>query len=476
MSTKKLQLSLKNSFIHLFELGGYKFLFDVPTSVALKLDNIAYDFINNLRRKSYTQTTKTLSENYSAPNIESTLKEFNTLRKFGLFSDFKFQEPKLTIENIQSYKPNHFVLMISQKCNLQCKYCFGEGGNYGEGDTLMPIDIAFKAVDLIVENSLGKMLGLTFFGGEPLLNFPSIVETVQYAKNRAEKKRKIFQFSITTNGTLLTKKIIDFFRKEKFNILLSFDGPKEVHDSMRIHKNGQGSFYTVYRNATRLIKSDLDFAVRATLTHNCVSLIKLSKFFTNEHFPRIHIHTVSPIAFNNSAKEFQLNSKDYDILLEEYEELALRLIDKYKDGKSIMFDPFRIWVDLLKNNIKKLYACGVCRGMSAISADGLIYPCHRFVGMRNYIIGDLDNGINSPRVYEIFKRYYETREICNSCWVKFLCAGGCMYDWAKKDGSFIKEEDENCRLTRKIISLSILLSTFLIDKSLNRETVEHYLA
>jgi uncharacterized protein len=148
-------------------------------------------------------------------------------------------------------------------------------------------------------------------------------------------------------------------------------------------------------------------------------------------------------------------------LRQEYEQLAVEIIERYKERKRVVFNPFRNYLDLLENNGKRFFSCGVCRGMLAVSADGYIYPCHRFVGRDNFVIGDLDHWINAEKVRGIFQRFDKARTACDSCWALFLCAKGCMYDWANEDGSFIEKEDDNCMITKRIIELSIFIYSAL---------------
>ncbi|OYP01370.1 (4Fe-4S)-binding protein, partial [Lachnotalea glycerini] len=114
-------------------------------------------------------------------------------------------------------------LEVVNKCNLNCSYCYlGEKKN-----TSMSIDTAKKAIEIAVhevQKQYDKTLVIYFIGGEPLIAFNVIYEIVAYTKSRCMEMNLKYMFSITTNGTLLTKKIIDFFIKDKFEIKLSLDG------------------------------------------------------------------------------------------------------------------------------------------------------------------------------------------------------------------------------------------------------------
>lgn len=465
------QKPIKNLFVHLFEMKGAYYLLDVPTSALLRLDKAAYHLIKSISDNSLRSLPAKSPENNIAPEIEAAISEYQILKKHGLFSNFRPIQRELTVEQFSNYKPHHFVLIVSQKCNLQCKYCYAQGGNFGGKESFMPQEVADEAVSFLIRNSNKQECGLTFFGGEPLLNFDLISRTVQYAKKKSAEQGKRFRFSITTNGTLLTDKIIAFLKKESFEVLISIDGPKNVHDAWRVFPNGKGSFDAVQKGTLKLIEDPgFHFSARATLTHNCISLRKLSDFFDEERFSRAMACPVSPKRAGGERDDYCLSPRDFKKLLDEYERLAFSIIHKYQKGKPVVLNPFKEYMKLLQGRVRRRFSCGVGRGMLTISAQGDIYPCQRFVGVENFVIGNLDHGIDSQRVFDIFCNFEATRRSCNSCWATFLCAKGCMNDWANTDGSFVEHRDEGCELIKKIIELSIFIFATIKDDSFKHKS------
>ena len=124
----------------------------------------------------------------------------------------------------------------------------------------MNYEIAKEGIEYIFKIIKGrnkKEFALSFYGGEPLLNFENIKRIVDFSK-------KLFNgwkltFSITTNGTLINNEIIDFLISNDFQILISIDGPKAIHDAKRIFPNGKGSFELIMNNLEKILKKDKQF-------------------------------------------------------------------------------------------------------------------------------------------------------------------------------------------------------------------------
>jgi uncharacterized protein len=133
--------------------------------------------------------------------------------------------------------------MISQTCNLRCSYCYGDKGKFGSEGACMTKEVAEKAIRFLVEKSKiinSQYFLITFFGGEPLLNFELIKFVIEF--NKTEYPDKEFTYTFTTNGTLFTHEIIDYIKSNNVSILISIDGDKKIHDSSRVFEDGKGSF------------------------------------------------------------------------------------------------------------------------------------------------------------------------------------------------------------------------------------------
>ena len=134
-------------------------------------------------------------------------------------------------------------LHIAHDCNLACKYCFAEEGEYHRRRALMSFEVGKKALDFLIANSGNRRnLEVDFFGGEPLMIGRLVKDMVAYGREQEKIHNKHFRFTVTTNGVLLNDEIQEFVNKEMDNVVLSLDGRKKINDQMRPFRNGAGSY------------------------------------------------------------------------------------------------------------------------------------------------------------------------------------------------------------------------------------------
>ena len=158
------------------------------------------------------------------------------------------------------------MLNVTDDCNLQCRYCFVE-----QHPHYMTLETAKKAADFLYKNYIKKQklqiknnrCSIYFFGGEPMLCYNSIIEPlVEYCHQYYPE----ITFGMTTNGTLLDKKKINFLKKNNFNLLLSIDGDKETQNYNRPCRNcNQSSFDLIEKNIPYLLKNFPNLCFRSTI-------------------------------------------------------------------------------------------------------------------------------------------------------------------------------------------------------------------
>ena len=160
-------------------------------------------------------------------------------------------------------------LHIAHDCNLACRYCFAEEGEYHGRRALMSYEVGKKALDFLIANSGSREhLEVDFFGGEPLLNWDVVKRLVEYGRSQEEAHHKKFRFTLTTNGVLLNDEIMDFCNREMSNVVLSLDGRKDVNDKMRPFRNGSGSYDLIVPKFRKFAESrgQMNYYVRGTFT------------------------------------------------------------------------------------------------------------------------------------------------------------------------------------------------------------------
>jgi len=182
-------------------------------------------------------------------------------------------------------------LSITTDCVLRCDYCFVDKS---QKPSFMSFETAKKSIEFFL-NSKGREKILKIYGGEPLLNFELVKKITPYAKILAKKRKKNLTLSLCTNAILLTPEIIDFFKNNKFQLAISFDGQKRTHDRFRKFANGKGSFEKVKENLKYLLKiiDKKDIAANmAVVPSEVENMFKNFKYILKIGFETLNIEPV----------------------------------------------------------------------------------------------------------------------------------------------------------------------------------------
>ncbi len=318
----------------------------------------------------------------------------------------------------------HLICNVSHSCNLTCRYCYADNGRYGGDATFIDEETARRYVDFLLEKS-GKSdrVFMTFFGGEPLLNFPVIESTVNYGLRRASECGKTIAFDLTTNATLLDDKKIRFLNDNRILVTVSIDGPREVHDYTRIRADGTGTYETVIRNVLPFLKSR-PVPARVTLTRKSLKVKEIIDHLLGIGFFEVGI---SPV---DVTEEDDLGLRDEEMatLSAEFARAADNYLDMAIRGEYYGFTNVTNLLKQLHEGISKAYPCGAGMRLYAGDPDGQLYMCHRLVGRSAYSIGDLETGIDTEKQVEFLRSVSVfNKSPCRDCWIRYICSGGCYY-------------------------------------------------
>lgn len=472
--------------IHKYYLSGMYILLDVDSGAVHVVDKIIFDILDFINLPLAEQCEKNILNNknlqqYNQQDLIDAYNEIYELYKSGqLFSSNNYEK----FANGQFNMPvKAMCLHVAHDCNLRCRYCFASTGNFGHERNLMPLDVAKKAVDFLISHSDGrKNLEMDFFGGEPLMNFDVVKETVKYAREQEKIYNKNFRFTITTNGVLLDDDKIDFINKEMSNVVLSLDGRKTVNDYMRPTISGQGSYDVIVPKFQKLVKERNyeNYYIRGTFTKNNLDFINDIKHFSDLGFDQLSLEPVVTEACNSYA----IDDNDMSKIFDEYEKLAnemmRRMVNKQKiinQGGSVEdihihdkpFNFFHFMIDLDQGPcvMKRLRGCGSGNEYIAVTPEGDIYPCHQFVGKTEWKMGSvLDNSFD----FDIKKTFAETniftKPDCRDCWAKFYCSGGCSANNLFYAGSLNKPYKLSCKMMKKRLECAIMIR--ILEKSLKQ--------
>jgi uncharacterized protein len=354
-------------------------------------------------------------------------------------------------------------LHIAHDCNLACKYCFAEEGEYHGRRALMSFEVGKKALDFLVANSGNRVqLEVDFFGGEPLMNWQVVKDLVAYGRSLEEPFHKKFRFTLTTNGVLLNDEILEFCNREMANLVLSIDGRKEIHDLMRPFRGGQGSYDMIVPKFEKAAKSrnQMNYYVRGTFTRHNLDFSKDVLHLVDLGFEQI---SVEPVVAEKT-EEYALREEDIPVLLEEYDRLAKELIRYGKEGKGFNFFHFMIDLEGGPCVAKRLSGCGSGTEYLAVTPWGDFYPCHQFVGREEFLMGNVDEGILRTDIRDSFKECnVYAKEKCKDCFAKFYCSGGCAANSYNFHGSITDTYEIGCELQRKRIECAIMIKAALAE-------------
>ena len=319
-------------------------------------------------------------------------------------------------------------LAVAQKCNLGCTYCYAQQGEFGGPSKNMSQQEADRAVDLLVLGAKpGARLNLAFLGGEPLVNRRVVQASTRRAHELALEHGVKLNFSITTNGTLLTEADADFFEEYGFAVTISLDGPREVHDALRPYRNGGGSFDAIMRRLSPLLARQKRMQVTARVT---VTPANLGLRSTLDEFVAAGFYSVgfSPmLASPGGAGEMQAG--DLETMLGEMIDCGREYERRVLAGERYPFANLDNALREIHRGTHRPYPCGAGAGYLGVSADGELSACHRFVGDEEGAMGSLANGIDRDRQAEwLATRHVHRQEPCRSCWARYLCGGGCHHE------------------------------------------------
>ena len=348
-------------------------------------------------------------------------------------------------------------LHVAHTCNLNCGYCFASQGKYNGDRAVMSFEVGKQALDFLVAHSGSRTnLEVDFFGGEPLMNWDVVKQLVAYARSIEKDAHKNFRFTLTTNGMLIDDDVIDFANREMSNVVLSLDGRKEIHDRCRVDYAGNGSWDRIVPKFQKLVEArgNQNYYMRGTFTHANPDFVKDIETMLDLGFTELSMEPVVCAPDDPAA----WTKEDLPIVLEQYELLAKKMIERKKAGKPFTF--YHYMIDLTGGPCiyKRISGCGSGTEYMAVTPWGDLYPCHQFVGDEKFRLGDIWNGVDNTAIQNEFRGCNAyTRPECADCWAKLYCSGGCAANAYHATGSIQGIYEYGCELFRKRMECAIMI-------------------
>jgi radical SAM protein with 4Fe4S-binding SPASM domain len=321
-------------------------------------------------------------------------------------------------------------LLLTERCNLQCEYCFAEAGSKRAD---MPLEIGRKAIDKLLDLPCERFI-LKLGGGEPFLRFGLIRELVEYVEKRIADREKPTGVLLesTTNGTVLTDEMVDFIKRYRIRFCVSLDGPKDIHDRMRPFPGGRGSYEETLKGIEKLKEHEVEFRVITVVArHNFDQARRIL-----DHLVSLGITLVrfNPMVKTGSGRsEWDRNG----IEPKEYFSFMGEVLEYLGENRCLSEDNLERMIRNLvvrtrdTNCMRSL--CGAGYTHITVDPEGDLHPCallrsstrHIRQGNINSIESLMTCYANDPVVKEMPRRVVRNIPGCRECVWRHFCEGGC---------------------------------------------------
>lgn len=464
-------------FIKLFCYLNQHFLYDVKKNDIVEL---SYDEYEYLFRSINSGT-------FSYDSIKSS--SYNRLSQLIDLGYMQNDYPDIIEHELTPYMQDYLTkrlqgitLQLTQNCNFRCRYCSFSGNGYFDrkhNGAMMSKDVAYKAIDFLKNNSSDlRKIRIGFYGGEPLLNYNLLKETVAYAKKVMPEKE--LMFCITTNLSILNDEIIRFLTENKFNIAVSLDGPQHYHDRYRrFAVDGSGTFSTVYNNLEKIFNYSSKFFSNYVTISSVVdcddNVDELQEFFKQEFIRNARVNFS---ALDSSKTDFKKNPTE-DFLNSYKENIFKSLMNNYIQTEGthiktndVLFSNSGDFEELEKNlsmktSIKQMHHSGPCiPGHSKMLVDvyGNLFTCEKASSNSSTMkIGNLYEGYDFDKARSLLNVGKLTQENCRKCWAIRFCSA-CAINIDNFDTLSKELKLKECEITVK--KVEELLKDYVVVKKI----------
>lgn len=444
--------------IHRFQQNGMNIVMDVNSGIVHVVDDVTYKVLAHYNGTNRGMVLANLAKDYEEAELNEVMDDLDELiAKEVLFAPMD-KNYKMAIEDRPIIKA--LCINIAHDCNLRCQYCFAGQGGYGQWRMLMSFDVARRAVDFLIAHSGPREhCELDFFGGEPLMNWHVVQQTIDYVHKQEKKHGKKIKMSLTTNGLLLDREKVKYLTDNHISLILSLDGRKEMHDRMRPGVHGEGTYDEIVKNLQYCVanRKGEEYYVRGTFTRYNMDFTTDVIDMIDKGFPAV---SMEPVVGEDTA-DYSIKEEDLPRVKAEYDRLAKLFIAREEEGRPFFF--FHFNMDLWKGPClpKRLRGCGAGHEYLAVVPNGDIYPCHQFVGREGYVIGNVYEGLKNFKMMRDFRmNHVFSKPECVDCWAKFFCSGGCHANNEAFAGDIHKPFHITCEIQKKRVECAMMIQAY----------------
>lgn len=450
---KRFCKQLNNLDAVIFTVMGQSFLFSANTLTYFPITECAKDILLTSNFEN-TEIETVIYKKYSQKEIDLTCKKLKEFKKSNVLSEINIHE-----KGDLYYSDYYLKLVQSTRCNLNCSYCFAKKDKKFD----MSVETAKKAIlffldNFVPDNKRRYIIDLTG-SGEPLLRLDFILKVNDFVQ-KLKKERNINIFcQLATNGMLLTKEISSLLKKKCILFGVSLDGEKKISE-----KNRTGLKYDVVAKNINDMENKDFFGIAATYSgnnHDFIQIFKSLFAFTPE------VVGMKPVRLPESDSN-SINITNIESIKDSYDKFEKWIYKQLVTGRVIVFDTLMKSEDyfarFLKSTIRPFrlfYRCSAGINSFAVDAQENILICPAFIGKKQGIIGNIDNGFDLEKKKYLENLYADKITFCKNCWARYTCAGECFSVGFSDSGIFEKPTKAMCELKRYLIQLSIYFWTCL---------------
>ena len=380
------------------EAAGKVFLFVVPKSA---LFQVSRELVDALAASGET------SSEVLAPWI-------GDLSEMGLLTGTRLADPIPEPGQLTT-----LVLNLTHACELHCAYCYGRERTPPH-PMEMSVETAVAAVEFLFDRlPPGGPCGITFFGGEPLLNMAALSAAAQRAIELATDPARELRFAITTSALSLSPEAVSLLTALRARVTVSIDGDPGVHDAVRPARDGRGSYQRSVAGL-RLLGQRNDVTGRATLTRRAPDPVAVVDHLLGLGLRRVGVSTA------DVTGDLAMDERSLGIVDDGMAALADRYLEQAAAGGHLPLSNLDGLLRTIHRGANRTYPCGAGLRLAACDTDGSLYLCHRMLGLDAYRTGHISSGFDG--LGETVARLgLEQRPDCTACWARYLCGGGCHH-------------------------------------------------
>ena len=467
MSEESKLFYVDSNAFHDVAVKGRRVLLHVPSTAIFDLDEVTsevLDFVRPRSTVSFEDLQAHFIHHHLVPKV--IIDAIEDLKSLGVLSGAYPDADRGAEVRIKEFPLSTMVFNVNTGCNLSCTYCYKEDLTSPANGDKLDLEKAKKGVELLLrEGAQRERLNVVFFGGEPLTNMPLIRAVTEYAELRCKEEGKSLDLSLTTNATLLTEEIVDYFNEHCFGISISMDGPQAIHDRRRKTIGGKGT-YEVVAAKTRMLLSRYTarpVGARVTLTAGYSDVVAIHRHLRDEiGFDEVGFAPVT----SNPVTTFNLVGDELRAVFESMKTLGREYVAAAIADENTGFSNMHQLLSDLYEGRRKALPCGAGVALLAVDYKGELNLCHRFTGSALPTFGNVESGIAKLELGAFLEGALDRSERgCATCRIRNLCSGGCYHESYVNFSDPLSPVYHYCELLREWVDFGIEAYLEILEKN-----------